>query len=1343
MESTTTNTDDANQQQQPLLSILNVVVDHIMMPPSPMEPMEFREACRCEQKLMRDQQSQLQQDSLLQDNGNEMIGNDGDTFDLKIPSNNDEGIGSVGDTDQQNNGDKTEEGPSLPSPLSTENMSIQVPILRVFGPVLKDGNYEEYINSSQSQNSQVLNNEGSQSSQSSTATATATAKKQRIQQPQSGCLHIHGAYPYMLARPVIAGPDGSMHHGHINMGDEGSSSDGISDIRINWDDASSVSNVLEDVHVRLEMALRASYDHHNVGSRNNTDNTAATDGYDKDTNKSKQQTPLFIRRITIVTGRGFYTYCSGPPAPFLRVEYYNPSMRWRIKMILERGVELNEWYHPDPRQYDYVDTMSNRQGSEFEGCDKNGDICPLKFRCYEAHIPYTMQVFKDCNLAGMKYIKVGKKVRFRNPLPRSLRKRTKEEFANNSDGSGVNSSISQLEDSSFFLSNNVPSDLLWPKLNDLSQQSVTTELKLNEHWLKKQTSCDLEFDSTVQQLLNVLDVMTKLPSPLEERQKVHWRAVPSLRELWEQERKRMELLLPPENDFLSCKDIEDEESSSSDESISDDDSNDEVIQRDQTVTPQFTLNVKKGASRPGTRLAVKGMKQLFRTSVGLEDDFRRALKDIALRHEAFIDEVDKNIKNGGMACLKNNPNDMFESYDGVPSDDDTPGLDEDIEALAALGDLFSQGSSGLAEEEFHLSLSQSSGSGSRSMSMTTKLASFMEYDAPPLSQKEVDEEIEMLEFGDSVDKDNNVNEDTSTFAAPYHNGDESDEEEDHFLYEEEQMGEAGFEKALTQLATQAMEPNEDTVDSNCNYTEELHFDNDAHKADDQKDELFSDDDEAETDNESNKTDELQLSCLSQPSEESTPPSDNGGGLIVEYSSTPQSEDSIGGGYLSQKHIVELPTCEFVAEPCQSAPRRGEIRTVEQPWHPLPSTSLETCPPWFQYQWKSSGAPPTLPKDSTFFEPVERPPSYSQVKSWAKGNKKRSSSSEDNKVAKQQKVPSDNCDNRNESQASCYLTAFTQFSQPEESQESTPDPLAGIGNQGGRIHVSSSGGFKTQINTSTTFTPLTIMSIEVHVQCRISTGAKDSKDIAMVPNSSRDAVFAVVYVYGRDPGGGESIEVLEKGCVLVTIESKQGHNSNTASIKVSMGVTSDVKVERVNSERSLLLRLASIVQLKDPDVLVSWDTQGGGLGYLVERGIALGKPLDGSNGITPASQIDMARLLGRTPRNISSCESTAGKAKEDSFGLDEDQQLNDNAQLFSGSGLGLEWDDRVGAGAAASSIVSLTFVCASYRCIWLIFISDSCHLLFRLAELYYADGRFAARNVSILMPHINQRLCRRF
>ena len=279
----------------------------------------------------------------------------------------------------------------MPSPLRDDHVRIEVPVLRIFGPVLRDGKHEAFTD----------------------RVGSTQETKPRISQPQSGCLHVHGAYPYLLARPIVAGPDASMHHGYYRDASG----------KIDWDDANSVSGILEETHCRLEMALRASHAHHGANSAVSIPGAAVghADGErpreETPSEETSEPTPLFVRRVTVATGRGFYTYCSGPPAPFLRVEYYDPGLRWRVKMVLERGLELNDLYHPDPRQYDY---------SREEAAGSDDGVRPLKFRCYEAHVPYTMQVFKDHNLAGMKYVKVGE-ARFRTPLPKSWRKRTKEE----------------------------------------------------------------------------------------------------------------------------------------------------------------------------------------------------------------------------------------------------------------------------------------------------------------------------------------------------------------------------------------------------------------------------------------------------------------------------------------------------------------------------------------------------------------------------------------------------------------------------------------------------------------------------------------------------------------------------------------------------------------------------------------------------------------------------------------------------------------------------------------------------------------------------------------------------
>ena len=152
-----------------------------------------------------------------------------------------------------------------------------------------------------------------------------------------------------------------------------------------WNDETSVASIIEDLHVQLESTLRCSIVDYNSNNNTNT-NINATAGTTTSASYTNQTKPRrFIKRITIVKGRGFYTYCIGSAAPFLKIEYYNPSDRWRVKAMLERGLELPLCYHP-------ISTSENRSMCNNNGNGQQMEL--LKFRCYEAHIPYTMQVFK-------------------------------------------------------------------------------------------------------------------------------------------------------------------------------------------------------------------------------------------------------------------------------------------------------------------------------------------------------------------------------------------------------------------------------------------------------------------------------------------------------------------------------------------------------------------------------------------------------------------------------------------------------------------------------------------------------------------------------------------------------------------------------------------------------------------------------------------------------------------------------------------------------------------------------------------------------------------------------------
>ena len=282
-------------------------------------------------------------------------------------------------------------------------------------------------------------------------------------------------------------------------------------------------------------------------------------------------------------------------------------------------------------------------------------------------------------------------------------------------------------------------------------------------------------------------------------------------------------------------------------------------------------------------------------------------------------------------------------------------------------------------------------------------------------------------------------------------------------------------------------------------------------------------------------------------------------------------------------------------------------------------------------------------------------------------------------------------------------------------------LDGIGNQGGRIHVQGGGGLKAKTKASQLATlssseyddgdlsnrymdslpsPITFMSIEIHVQCRTGFSRLDGKKISMAPNSSKDKVVAVTFVFGQDPGGGEPLKITERGCLFIPLEAESDdHASQVSSIRSSMprvimGTSADLLVELVKDETRLLHRVKDIVRMRDPDMLLSWDTQGSGLGYLIERGLQIGRA--GHDEVVSSTEtntgLDLARLLGRTP-NDSRLSSFTRSAQFDScLRTDEEMRPLDvpkqrEAEMWKGSGLGSDWDERVGAGAAAASIVS--------------------------------------------------------
>lgn len=133
---------------------------------------------------------------------------------------------------------------------------VEVPVLRIFGPILR---------------------------------RDTTKNLSVLPHPvQSACLHIHNAFPYILARPVAAGPDGSS----LPCSDRG---------QINWDSVQDIERVAPVLMETLEAAIQASFE---------MNTKTAGEGKDID-NQQRKRMPV-IRRVTVVEGRGFYTYCPGP-----------------------------------------------------------------------------------------------------------------------------------------------------------------------------------------------------------------------------------------------------------------------------------------------------------------------------------------------------------------------------------------------------------------------------------------------------------------------------------------------------------------------------------------------------------------------------------------------------------------------------------------------------------------------------------------------------------------------------------------------------------------------------------------------------------------------------------------------------------------------------------------------------------------------------------------------------------------------------------------------------------------------------------------------------------------------
>ncbi len=828
--------------------------------------------------------------------------------------------------------------------------------------------------------------------------------------------------------------------------------------------------------------------------------------------------------------------------------------------------------------------------------------------------------------------------------------------------------------------------------------------------------------------------MTKLPSQSEID--VHWRAVPSLREIWAEERDRMARLLPPKDNFLSA----------------------------DNADLSFTLSVKKGAPTPGAKSAFDGNKNLFSTTPTLDNDFQRALNDIIGKYDVHysmlqskLDERKAKEKLKVAARFRKDEK-KDQSLASILSQ-----KDEALYALEGLVNQFAKDNDEIRSTSLFPSQDFEDAENGRSSYLSqlpTKNVRLSQLHTviPSLTQADRQEVQESLNFCleiDQLDSERLLSIDPSSLT-PF------DDLDDNILDEEENMQEEEFENSLNLLETQKFNMTQESLSQ---------LDSVVNALPGSQTKLTYDD-----------------IALGQDSVSLTDHPDSLSPSFHEEFKTPPAQERKMSLMLSHDSTAVLIRGGDILELKSHPPNKKAFEKSSQLYLHSYHLNQITPVPWLRFSARTKGIDEKKYQyrfwQGVFVQPVAGPPSSTKIRRWLgrqrvksrekdakfnltdksmkddmefdsnsrklrrvtnEGKSKRRVAFIDEAVLSSSKVGSveevvwteglsqtqesidtplshliqsepKQLSQQNRSPKHPSVTPVSPLSKHSDSLNDD-DPLQGIGQQGGKIYVEG-GGLKAAVAIGNhSRKKLTMMSIEVHVQCRTGkAGMNNSAKIAMKPDPSRDPIFAVFYVYAVDPGNGEQIDIKERGCVLVPTENELTRAKNNSEdtknpvdliskIGKTMGISSQLRIEVVSCESQLLLRMSSIVQWKDPDALISWDTQNGGLGYLINRGLAQGKV---ENENTKKNAIDMVRLLGRTP-----------KLKIEESNADDLSNIESNdKQLFGGSGLGSEWDDRVGAGAGPSSIVSWLrfFIALEYQ---ISFIHSMFNLIFpsRSAGLY--------------------------
>ena len=327
---------------------------------------------------------------------------------------------------------------------------------------------------------------------------------------QHACIHVHGSLPYLYILPC--GDRTKFTLGEIQSGRQFKKK-----IKQEINSALDMASVEQSVPTFVGKV---------AGAR------ASTGGYRRGVNRKRR-----IAKMEWVKGMQFYGFHDKEDT-FLKISVYNPGDILRVAQALRTGL---------------VSTNDKEK--------------PRTFDVFESHVPYLMQVIMDYSLYGSGFAHFSS-VKFRAPLP-SLESLSKYGAIDCSDTASSSSPSqnkticwkiwhSRNADNVFGTCRNVvaPDFSDWPNLAEdrneessslFSNNSSTTPRNPfgGRHrgnfvdgpwWPKRQTTCMLELDASVSEILNRrLELLRQEDA---QSQKYKMERIPSLRALWTEARRR-------------------------------------------------------------------------------------------------------------------------------------------------------------------------------------------------------------------------------------------------------------------------------------------------------------------------------------------------------------------------------------------------------------------------------------------------------------------------------------------------------------------------------------------------------------------------------------------------------------------------------------------------------------------------------------------------------------------------------------------------------------------------------------------------------------------------------------